>query len=409
MTHARRPHVILLTVGLAVLCLLGQVAAIAPAWAENPSAATPAGEIRQETGYSAGSAPANDGFGSAIVIGAVPYTNTQSVEGATTATDDPAFSCWPGVGPKNRTVWYRYTAPSAQTLIVDTLGSSYDTVLGVWTGSQGSLVNVGCNDDAAPGFSHSRMEFAGSAGTTYYIEAADWNNPSATSQLTLNLTATGPGGFVKTAPVNGATGLPANPTLSWGAASGASFYEYCYDTTNDNTCNPGWVSTGTATSASLTGLGPNTYYWQVRASNGSATTYADGGIWWSFTTSGPVLLEASFRSLGTYDGWVLESGEAASAGGSLDADGRHGARGGRRLRPPVPQHPALQYLGLARRCGDHRGHPQDQEAGLRRHQPADTHGFLIIDAKTGAFRDNPASSRTRTSKPPAARAMLGGS
>ncbi len=50
-------------------------------------------------------------------------------------------------GQKYRTVWYRYTAPSAQPLIIDTMGSDYDTVLVVWTGSRGSLTSVACNDD----------------------------------------------------------------------------------------------------------------------------------------------------------------------------------------------------------------------------------------------------------------------
>jgi hypothetical protein len=62
-------------------------------------------------------------------------------------------------------------------------------------------------------------------------------------------------------------------------------YEYCYDTSNDTFCDTGWVSTSTARSASLSGLTPGTtYYWQVRANNAAGSTYANGGVWWSFTT-----------------------------------------------------------------------------------------------------------------------------
>ena len=101
--------------------------------------------------------------------------------------------------------------------------------------------------------------------------------------------APAPGNFNKTAPVNGATGQSANPTLSWGASSGATSYEYCIDTSNDSTCNTSWISTAASTSVGLSGLTPAaSYYWQVRANNVSSTTYADGGTWWSFTiASGP--------------------------------------------------------------------------------------------------------------------------
>jgi hypothetical protein len=95
-----------------------------------------------------------------------------------------------------------------------------------------------------------------------------------------------PGNFNKSAPANGATGQPTNPTLSWGASSNATSYEYCIDTNSDNTCNSSWISTGTSASVGLSGLTPAiSYYWQVRANNASGTTNANGGTWWSFTTA----------------------------------------------------------------------------------------------------------------------------
>ncbi len=101
-----------------------------------------------------------------------------------------------------------------------------------------------------------------------------------------NSSAALPGAFAKTSPTSGLTGQSTSPTLSWGASSGVTAYEYCYDTTNDNACT-NWVSNGTGVSKTLSGLSLNTtYYWQVRAVNGAGTTYANGNAtaFWSFTT-----------------------------------------------------------------------------------------------------------------------------
>ena len=90
-----------------------------------------------------------------------------------------------------------------------------------------------------------------------------------------------PGAFNKLTPADLATGVSLNPTLSWGASTNATSYEYCYSTTFG--CTP---STSTSsTSASISGLAVNTlYYWQVQAVNVGGTTVADTGAYISFRT-----------------------------------------------------------------------------------------------------------------------------
>jgi subtilisin-like proprotein convertase family protein len=134
-----------------------------------------------------------------------------------------------------------------------------------------------------------------SAGTTYYWQARAGNaagttyaNGSASAfwSFTTASAPTPPGAFAKSSPASGSTGQSLTPTISWGASSGASSYEYCYDTTNDNACSA-WSGTGANTSANLSGLAPGvTYFWQVRAIGSGGTTYANGATtaYWSFTT-----------------------------------------------------------------------------------------------------------------------------
>ena len=95
-----------------------------------------------------------------------------------------------------------------------------------------------------------------------------------------------PAAFGKTSPASGASGLSSSPTLRWGASTGATSYQVCYDTTNDGACSSSWASTGTSTSTALSSLAAGTYYWQVRAQNAGGTTDADGGVWWSFAVAG---------------------------------------------------------------------------------------------------------------------------
>ncbi len=91
--------------------------------------------------------------------------------------------------------------------------------------------------------------------------------------------------FAKIAPADGAVDQSVDLSLSWGSSLNATTYEYCVDTTDNDSCDGGWTVANGGTSAALTGLGPETtYYWQVRASNLQGETEADGGAWWDFTT-----------------------------------------------------------------------------------------------------------------------------
>jgi hypothetical protein len=122
--------------------------------------------------------PANDDFNTPKVITANTYTDTLDTRGATVASDDPAMSgC--GFGKGAATVWYRFTPAVSGQIQVDTIGSTYDTVLSIWTGSRGSLVSKGCNNDRFNEYGvfidrTSLLVINVQAGVPYYIEVAQY-------------------------------------------------------------------------------------------------------------------------------------------------------------------------------------------------------------------------------------------
>jgi predicted outer membrane repeat protein len=93
------------------------------------------------------------------------------------------------------------------------------------------------------------------------------------------------GAFGKLLPADGAGGQFTTLILSWQRSAGASEYEYCVDTSDNDTCDgDAWHAAGSSLSAELNSLLPNTqYYWQVRSIAGSFLEIADSGTWWSFT------------------------------------------------------------------------------------------------------------------------------
>jgi len=105
--------------------------------------------------------PANDDFASATVITTLPFGASENTSDATFDPTDP-FGC-----TSNGSVWFAYTPTSNGTIVADTVGSNYDTVLSAWTGTQGALTLHACNDDASG--VQSRITLPVTGGTTVYF------------------------------------------------------------------------------------------------------------------------------------------------------------------------------------------------------------------------------------------------
>jgi C1A family cysteine protease len=138
--------------------------------------------------------PSNDDFNNAVAIanpgGKISFKQTISTSGATRASDDPTFPFKAGPTAGEKSVWYRFTTVTGGQLIVNTSNSKYDTVMGVWTGSRGSLTNTKWNDNASSTVKTSRISFSASPNTTYYINVV--SKRDAAANLTFNLQFTPP-------------------------------------------------------------------------------------------------------------------------------------------------------------------------------------------------------------------------
>ncbi len=85
-------------------------------------------------------APINNDISAATVFLTVPDTKTMSeatYNDSTVAFDDPQASC---TGfPYLHSVWYSFTPTSYGNATINTLGSNFDAVIAVWTGTRGNL------------------------------------------------------------------------------------------------------------------------------------------------------------------------------------------------------------------------------------------------------------------------------
>lgn len=136
-------------------------------------------------------APANDNFAAAQEIvftadelngtaGSVTQNNTDATleEGEPFATEHSGGA----------SIWYRWQAQYTGRVRFDTYGSEVsDTILGVYTGAQvDQLEEIGYSDDdgGEDNYAQSRVSFAATEGTTYYIAVDGYSG--ATGELKLN-------------------------------------------------------------------------------------------------------------------------------------------------------------------------------------------------------------------------------
>ena len=121
----------------------------------------------------------NDECATATVVTALPYNTTQNTRLATVNVNDPNMNgtCNDSAA-LGKSVWYKYTPDVDRFVYISTIGSTpatdFDIMMGVYTGTCGSLTQVGCNDDAQS-TRQSELFMKVTGGTTYYILVGEWH------------------------------------------------------------------------------------------------------------------------------------------------------------------------------------------------------------------------------------------
>ena len=166
-------------------------------------------------------APPNDFFVNAIAL-ANPGRATVDSSAATKELGEPNHAGNPG----GRSVWYSYQPPSDGVLHLNTANSTFDTLLGLYTGtSVSSLTTIADNDDAFPGapggFSQIdqavrsnqlyRIAVDGYDGIAGTVILTNWLAPATVYRLTTSTTA---GGGVQVTSLNSRGGTAVMPGTS---------------------------------------------------------------------------------------------------------------------------------------------------------------------------------------------------
>ncbi|MBI1817423.1 MAG: DUF4215 domain-containing protein [Deltaproteobacteria bacterium] len=120
-------------------------------------------------------APPNDECTTPMVVSVPVFSDTIDTVDATAVASDPEQSCAPG--QNSNSVWYSFIASADGTIVVNTDGSDYDTVLTAYSGGCGALTELTCDDDdgADPFTSVAALEVL--AGQTILFEVTQFGDP----------------------------------------------------------------------------------------------------------------------------------------------------------------------------------------------------------------------------------------
>lgn len=143
---------------------------------------TRGGTVTSSSAFSVTPTPSNDNFIDNIILTGTSVVGTANTAGYTKESGEPSHAGFFG----GASAWWWWRAPSSGIFDVNTAGSSFDTILAIYTGNQvNALTTIASNDDDVP-FLHSRVQFPAVKGVLYHIAVDGYGG--ATGLATLSIT-----------------------------------------------------------------------------------------------------------------------------------------------------------------------------------------------------------------------------
>ncbi len=127
----------------------------------------------------------------AIPIDVTPFSDSYNVTSATHAVTDPVSVCPSSCPSDDHSVWFRYEATTSVSVIVDSVGSNYDTIMTVYSTDPvlgcDSLTYHSCNDDYSG--TQSQVMFTTCPGDVYYVMVTSYDCSGGTLVLNASTAA----------------------------------------------------------------------------------------------------------------------------------------------------------------------------------------------------------------------------
>lgn len=164
--------------------------------------------------------PGNDNILSRSNLGSPStFLVNNSVLKATAETGEPSLA---GT-PPTRSVWYSWTAPSSGSLSLDTGGTDFGNVLGIYTGSSFSNLKL-LQGRASPAFTANRIIIPVAVSSNYIIKVDGAKSANGSHRLSGQLTTlAAPTTLAFTNLSTSSRQVP--PRIGWSAVAGASHYQ----------------------------------------------------------------------------------------------------------------------------------------------------------------------------------------
>jgi len=159
----------------------------------------------------------NDAFATPKVLPSATGTIVSRNTNATAENGEPAHA----TSTATKSMWFEYTPASNGQFSIDTSGSSFDTVLAVYTGNAlNTLTLVAANDDIRSGLT-SAVSFTATAGTRYLIAVDGWRG--ASGNISLNWLYALPSPPAAPTNVRAISSRPNQAEITWTAPANTSY------------------------------------------------------------------------------------------------------------------------------------------------------------------------------------------